>query len=144
PVEPQGQGSGVPSPWKVPGSTAAPSPPASGTIPSGPPSDPGTGKPPSTLQGSLPPVGPKTPQPITRPVLGNRDFVITITCYSDHVVVAPGGRHFTWKQGNDAAIDQAVAQNIQDLIAGRQKFVLPGEPPYRPSIRFLLAPGGLI
>ena len=141
-----GQGSGIPSPWQVPGTNAAPAPPG----PPGPPSVPSsasvsTPPPVSPLQGSAPvPPASKGPPQAIRPVLGNRDFVITIACYGDHVNVYPGGKQFSWQNGNSATIDQAVVQNVQDLIAGRQKSVRPGEPPYRPMIRFQLAPGGLI
>jgi len=99
----------------------------------------------SPLQGSAPGKLPsKTPPPAIRAALGSRDFVITIICYSDHVTVNPGGKQFSWKNGSSTAIDDAVVQDVQALIVGRQKSVRPGEPPYRPMIRFQLAPGGLI
>jgi hypothetical protein len=85
---------------------------------------------------------PRLAPPPLNVALGNRDFVMTITCFSDHVTVYPGGKQHWWK--NDvAATDRAVVKNVQDLIAGRQRSVQPGEPPYRPVIRFRLAPDGL-
>jgi hypothetical protein len=92
------------------------------------------------------PAGSNKPRPTPTPAgvaLGNRDFLITITCFSDHVTVYPGGKQHWWKNGNSAVTEQVVVQNVQDLIAGRQRSVRPGETPYRPLIRFQLAPDGL-
>ncbi len=76
-------------------------------------------------------------------VLGNRDFVITIACFSDHVTVYPGGKQHWWKGNNAALTDKAFVTNVESLIAGRQKSVQSGQPPYRPLIRFQLAPDGM-
>ena len=144
PMGSAGPGGGIPSPWSIPGSGGTPVSPSGGQ-PAGLPSDPVASNNTSPLQGSAPaPPSSKPLPPVVRPVLGSRDFVITITCYSDRVIVSPGGKQFAFKDGNSAGVDQAVVQNVQDLIAGRQKFVLPGEPPYRPMIRFQLAAGGLV
>jgi hypothetical protein len=101
----------------------------------------GYSEPPQVNSVSIAKPGPATPQ--TGVVLGNRDFIMTITCFSDHVTVYPGGKQHWWKGDNAAYTDQAVVKNVQDLIAGRQRSVQPGEPPYRPVIRFRLAPDGL-
>jgi hypothetical protein len=76
-------------------------------------------------------------------VLGNRDFLITIACYRDHVTVYPGGKQHWWKGTDTAFAEQVLVQNVQDLIAGRQRSVRPGELPYRPLIRFQVAADGL-
>ena len=86
------------------------------------------------------------PRPAPPPfnvALGSRDFVMTITCFSDHVTVYPGGKQHWWKSNNAAPTDKAIVENVRDLIAGRQRSVQPGEPQYRPVIRFRLAPDGL-
>jgi hypothetical protein len=88
--------------------------------------------------------GPARPAPPSLGnVMGNRDFVITITCFRDHVTVYPGGKQHWWKTPDGNLTDQGVFQNVQALIAGRQKAVGPGEPPYRPLIRFQVATDGL-
>jgi hypothetical protein len=86
------------------------------------------------------------PRPAPAPLglrLGNRDFVITLVCYSDHVTVFPGGKQHWWKHGSAAAIEQRVLDNVQGLIVGRQRSVAPGDALYRPLVRFQLAPDGL-
>jgi len=82
------------------------------------------------------------PPPPSR-VLGNRDFVITIDCYSDHATVFPGGMQYRWSGMNANANDQALVQTVTNLIAKRQASVRPGEPPYRPMIRFQVSADGL-
>ncbi len=85
---------------------------------------------------------PKTPPPLGR-ILGNRDFVITVDCYADHVTVFPGGTQFRWKTADIAATDQQIASLVKNLIARRQSSVQPGEPPYRPQVRFQVSRDGL-
>jgi hypothetical protein len=98
---------------------------------------------------TLPPVAggdkrkaPAAPPPLAR-AIGNRDFVIRIACYSDHVTVYPGGMQHWWKNGSAGLIEQQAVKDVQGLIAARQRSVRPGDPPYRPLIRFQLAPDGL-
>lgn len=85
----------------------------------------------------------KPPSPPLGVVLGNRDFVITIACFSNHVTVYPGGKQHWWKGENAALTDKAFVTNVESLIAGRQKSVQPGQAPYRPLIRFQLAADGM-
>jgi hypothetical protein len=75
-------------------------------------------------------------------MIANRDFVITIRCYSDHMTVYPGGTQHWWKNAKPAVVEQTVLDNVQGLIAGRQRSVRPGDAPYRPMVRFQLAPDG--
>jgi hypothetical protein len=157
-------GSGIPptvsassTPPGIPGNAASPSAPLPNEAG---PAAPGSKKPfalatgtpgggdgnwsPPTMVTPLPGDGKSKPRPAVSPglVLGNRDFAITITCFVDHVTVYPGGKQHWWKNGA-AVTEQAVVHNVQELIAGRQRSVRPGEPPYRPMIRFQLAPDGL-
>jgi hypothetical protein len=75
-------------------------------------------------------------------LLGNKDFVITISCYAEHVTVSPSDLQYRWDKGNAAENDQALVQTVTNLIARRQASVRPGEPPYRPLIRFQVPPDG--
>ncbi len=85
---------------------------------------------------------PKRPPPLGR-LIGNRDFVILVDCHADHATVLPGGAQFRWPVQQSAAADQALTRYVQQLIERRQASVRPGEPPYRPQIRFQVAPDGL-
>lgn len=72
-------------------------------------------------------------------VIGNRDFVITLACYSEGVIVTPGGKSFVWSAKGDAArMDEAIVRAVSLLVTSRQATVRPGEPPYRPVLRFLV------
>lgn len=72
-------------------------------------------------------------------VIGNRDFVITLACYSEGVIVTPGGKSFVWNAKGDAArMDEAIVRAVSLLVTSRQATVRPGEPPYRPVLRFLV------
>ena len=106
----------------------------------------GVADPPAGDRGpKLPPavVSDPRPAPPVGRVIGNKDFVITIDCYADHVNVFPGGQMFRWKSADTKATDQAFVQAITSLIARRQASVREGEPPYRPVIRFQVSADGL-
>lgn len=88
----------------------------------------------------------KTVRP-TRPVVGrltgNRDYVITVECTADAVLVpATGLRLATASLAAPGGAD-ALLQAVRQLIERRQASVRPGEVPYRPQIRFLVQPDGL-
>lgn len=87
----------------------------------------------------------KKPPPVSplSKMLGNKDFVITIDCYTGHVTVFPSGLQYRWTSTNAVATDQALIQTVTNLIARRQASVRPGEPPYRPLIRFQVSADGL-
>jgi hypothetical protein len=76
-------------------------------------------------------------------LLGNKDFVIIIECHGDHVTITPGSKTYRWTTANLQETDQALAQAVANLIARRQASVRPGEPPYRPLIRFQVSNEGL-
>ncbi|MBI1833041.1 MAG: hypothetical protein HYR84_16495 [Planctomycetes bacterium] len=84
-----------------------------------------------------------TPAPVLSKVLGNRDFMIVIECRADNVTVSPGGFAYRWASVNPKAAEDALVQTVVNLIARRQASVRPGEPPYRPLIRFRVWPDGL-
>jgi hypothetical protein len=75
--------------------------------------------------------------------INNRDWVIPIECRANAVLVLPGGQVIA-----SAALAPGTGGNpLRDLVGGmiarRQATVRPGEPPYRPMIRFRVRPEGL-
>jgi hypothetical protein len=91
--------------------------------------------------GSEPPKKATPVSPLSK-LVGNKDFIITIECYNDHVTVTPSGLQYRWNAGNAAANDQALVQTVTNLIARRQASVRQSEPPYRPVLRFRVAQDG--
>jgi hypothetical protein len=86
---------------------------------------------------------PSAPPPAPRKT-ANRDWVLSVECTADALVLYPGGQRVptaTLARGKDGA--QVLSQAVQDMIARRQAMVRPGEAPYRPQIRFLVRPDGL-
>ena len=85
---------------------------------------------------------PRPPPPSRR--YGNRDFLILVECSGNSLLVTPGGLHIpadTLIQGPD--VGRRLRESIAGLISRRQAMVRPGEPPYRPVIRFQVHPDGL-
>jgi hypothetical protein len=74
-------------------------------------------------------------------LVGNRDWIIVMECYPDGVVLRAAGQQFSLATlaGKDCNLYPVVKQ----LIARRQASVRPGDPPYRPQIRFLVRPDSL-
>jgi hypothetical protein len=65
-----------------------------------------------------------------------------LECTADALVLYPGGKRFPVQAlAEDGG--RALVQTVRDLIARRQAMVHPGEPPYRPQLRFLVRPDGL-
>lgn len=97
----------------------------------------------------LPPVlpdrsPPPRPAPPERPrVLGNRDWVASVDCTAAEVIVYPGGQRIAATALATAPGDNPLFKVVQSLISRRQAMVRPGEPPYRPVVRFLVHPDGL-
>lgn len=90
--------------------------------------------------------GPKkaTPAPTLGRLLANRDYVLTIECFSDAVAVYPSRQVFNVAYAADQSnIDAAMVQAVKQLIARRQATVRTGEVPYRPLLRFQVHPGAL-
>ena len=85
---------------------------------------------------------PLSASPLSK-LLGNKDFVIIIDCHGDYVTITPGSMTYRWTTPNLQATDQALAQAVGNLIARRQASVRPGEPPYRPLVRFQVSNEGL-
>jgi hypothetical protein len=71
---------------------------------------------------------------------GNRDWTIFLECRDDRVVVYPGGQEVLLTALPRRARDNPLAQAVRQLIARKQALVQPGDPPYRPFVRFLVRP----
>ena len=80
--------------------------------------------------------------PLSR-LLGNKEFIITIDCRNDSVTVNPSGLTYRWTTSNLQTTDKALIDTVTTLIARRQASVRPGEPSYRPQIRFHVSSEGL-
>jgi hypothetical protein len=89
------------------------------------------------------PAGPATPS--FGRTLGNRDFFVDIECDQDGIVVKHGNQKFSLEAlGVSAkAGEHPLAQTIRLLIARRQATLRPGEPRYRPQVRFFVRPDGM-
>jgi hypothetical protein len=83
------------------------------------------------------------PLPLSR-LLGNRDWPILVECQADAVVVRAIPLRVTAAslERTDTEASHLV-QAVQKMIADRQHTLRPGEPPYRPLIRFVVHPDGL-
>jgi hypothetical protein len=67
-----------------------------------------------------------------------------VECRADALVLYPSGQRFEAAPlATSGQAGQAVTQAVRDLIARRQATVRPGDPPYRPQVRFLVRPTGL-
>jgi hypothetical protein len=77
-------------------------------------------------------------------LVGNRDWIIPIECTAEALVLHPSGQRVATAELSKADRTQNVLlETLQRMIARRQATVRPGEPPYRPMIRFRVWPDGL-
>lgn len=110
-----------------------------GAAPSGSTEAPAAGNAMARLAAPLPATEKKPrPGPVSLSrVVGNRDFIITLACHGEGVVLTPGGATFVWNAKAEAAqTDERLVRAVVDLVNRRQATVRPGEPPYRPVLRF--------
>lgn len=89
------------------------------------------------------PAKPGRPLPV-RPsqMIGNRDFVVAIECTSDSLILYPGRQRFATSVV-DQPRENPLVLAIRQVIQRRQASLRPGEPPYRPLLRFLVRPDGM-
>jgi hypothetical protein len=90
--------------------------------------------------------GPKkpAPAPTVGRLLANRDYVLTIECFSDVVALYPSSQLFAVaNRAEQSNIDGTLVQAVLQLIARRQATVRAGEAPYRPMLRFQVHPEAL-
>ena len=83
------------------------------------------------------------PQRVPDRIYGNRDWLILIECTADSLVISPGGKRILNADLVASKVDNVLFTTVQQMIARRQAMVRPGEPAYRPMIRFLVRPDGL-
>jgi hypothetical protein len=103
---------------------------------------------PSALTAMEKPNKPAQRRPVATPPFvrrfGNRDLPIVVECTADAVLIQPWGTRFPLASLPErGAPDTALALAVKHRIAQRQASVRPGEPPYRPLIRFQVHPEGL-
>ncbi len=101
----------------------------------------GKGQGPRLLQGGSGARPAATP-PLPR-LFGNRDWVIAVECHADAVVLKPWGYRFAVGGASGSRGEHPLVQKVRQLIERRQASVRPGEPPYRPLLRFQVRPDGL-
>ncbi len=110
-----------------------------------PPAENSGDKSPPALSGPLP-LGPRQSAPPLSPLgrlIGNRNFLIIVECTADTVILHPGGQSFQTSTLPREPADHPLTQAVRQLIERRQATVRPGEPPYRPAIRFRIHGDGL-
>jgi hypothetical protein len=84
------------------------------------------------------------PLPFAGLLTGNRDWVISIECGSDALVLHPSEQRIAVSDLTaTGAGTSLLVERIQELIARRQASVRPGETAYRPIIRFRVRPDGV-
>src|SRR5262249_21090501 len=119
----------------------------------GPP-DPGAPAPqgarpadPDSVLGSMPSPVAKHARPAPPPlgrVLGNRDWLLYIECRADGVVLKHGNQKFSLATlARQAPGEHPLTAAVREVVARRQATVGPGEPPWRPMLRFQVQPDGL-
>jgi hypothetical protein len=83
------------------------------------------------------------PAPLGR-VLGNRDWILYVECHAEGIVLKYGNKKFSLPAlAPPPAGEHELAATVRLLIARKQATVGPGEPSYRPMVRFQVWPDGL-
>jgi hypothetical protein len=73
----------------------------------------------------------------------NLDWVISVECTADALLLSPAGMRIPTAALRTAGAENPLAGAVRELIGRRQASVPAGEPAYRPRIRFLVRPDGL-
>jgi len=77
-------------------------------------------------------------------ILGNRDWLIYLECNGEGVVLKQGNQKFSVAAlSAPTKGDHPLVQAVRQIVDRRQATVRPGEPPYRPLLRFQIQPDGL-
>jgi hypothetical protein len=71
----------------------------------------------------------------------NRDWIIAIECSARGLVLYPYYSQYPVDRLSEDG--PALCKQVQQMIDRRQASVRPGDPPYRPQIRFLVRPDGV-
>ncbi|MEY4947232.1 MAG: hypothetical protein RIR22_1933, partial [Planctomycetota bacterium] len=76
-------------------------------------------------------------------LFADRDWVIYVECKFEEILVHPNRLIIpTSLLASEEGVKRFV-QEIEKIIQRKQSTVRPGEPPYRPEVRFLVWPDGL-
>jgi hypothetical protein len=87
----------------------------------------------------------RVPAPPISRLMGNRDWQIPVQCERDRVVLPLSrGEFATNDLLQKSAEEHLLSRAVRDIVERRQASVRPGEPPYRPILRFEVAPDGLL
>jgi hypothetical protein len=96
------------------------------------------------MPGGERPVKPARPRALRAArINGNRDWLIYIECRYEGVILYPSQQRFTLAQLETPAATNPLWQMLWQNILRKQALVAPGEPPYRPQIRFLVRQDGM-
>src|SRR4029077_1819161 len=102
---------------------------------------------PDSVVGSMPSPGTKNARPAPPPlgrVLGNRDWLLYVECRADGVVLKYGNQRFSLAMlAQKSPGEHPLTTAVREVVARRQATVGPGEPPWRPMLRFQVQPDGL-
>lgn len=107
--------------------------------------EPGDGSGRGPLASLMQPAAKKKPRPVPvrrRPLNLNRDWHIPLLCQADGVTILVTQQHFTLEEVARSR-DNPLLAALRQMIDRRQARVPPGEPPYRPLIRFQVTADGL-
>jgi hypothetical protein len=87
---------------------------------------------------------PTRPLPFTGLLSGNRDWIISVECHADAVVVLPSRQRIPTAQfAGSQHGSNPLRELVEQMIARRQGSIRAGEMPYRPMIRFKVWPEGV-
>src|SRR5262249_47198108 len=102
---------------------------------------------PDSLVGSMPSPAAKNARPAPPPlgrVLGNRDWLLYVEGRADGVVLKHGNQKFSLATlAQKSSGEPPLTAAVREVVARRQATVGPGEPPWRPMLRFQVQPDGL-
>jgi hypothetical protein len=82
------------------------------------------------------------PLPFTGLLNSNRDWIITVECLADAVILSPSRQRIANTRLVETSNANPLYQAVETMIARRQASLRPGELPYRPMIRFRVRPDG--
>jgi hypothetical protein len=85
----------------------------------------------------------KRAQSLPARLVGNRDWLITVECKADGVEVLPAHERLPLAAFSLGGPNNMLVKLIREMIDRKQGTVRPGEPPFRPQLRFLVPADGL-
>jgi hypothetical protein len=83
------------------------------------------------------------PVPLGR-LIANRDWILLIECRNDGVVLKYGNQKYSLAElSAKSKGEHPLVATVRQVIARRQATVVPGEPPWRPMLRFQVERDGM-